>query len=86
MIFSDDVEDFRAVCEQALDDLQHIVSEVGNAQLVNEYFQPFLCGKLTAILAIASNHGSQKFVHLMLDSINGCVVLHATLLAYFNDF
>ena len=83
MILSDDVEDLWAVCEQALNDLQHIMSKVGHTEVVNEHLQPFLSGKLTAVLPIASNHGSQKLIQFMMDSTN--VWLANAPLGNFND-
>ena len=56
VFLGDDVEDFGAVCEQALDDLQHIVSELSHAQLVDEHLQPFLRGKHAAVLATTADH------------------------------
>ena len=85
MILSDDIEDFWAVCEQALNDLQHIMSEAGQTEVVNEHLQPFLSGKLTAVLPIASNHGSQKFIQFAMYSTNVLIAFHMTPLAYFND-
>ena len=67
MFLGDDVEDLWTVCEETLDHLQDVVREQRHAQLVDEHLQPLDGGKLTAVLAIASDHGREQLVELVVD-------------------
>lgn len=85
VFLGDDIEDLGTVSQETLDHLQDIVCEQRNVQLVNKHLQPLASGKRAAVLAIASDHGREQCIQVVVDPYANLRVPRATLLPSLDD-